>query len=874
MTFASRVPAWAERIYSVLLRAYPTPFREEYADEMRAAFRSRWREELQARGLLGVTHLWLALLLDILATAARSQREMLAQDVRYAWRSLTGRGNRSFTATALLTLTLGIGAVTAIFTVVNAVLLAPLPFHEPDRIVHLRDVNPSLGIENFSSSTPNFHSWQSAHSFSSLAALRFAGSNLTDGSEPEHVNRLDVSVKLWDLLGLRPVAGRAFLAADDVRGNPPVAMISQGLWKRRYGGDPSVIGRTIAVNRVPHIVVGIAPQDVGFASDVDLWLPLGYDPDVDESRGDRRLTVLGRLASDVTLQQTQTEMSTIMSQLAREFPDANKGWEVRVIPVRDWIVDAEVAQRLRITLAAVALLLLVAATNVANLQIARLTGRVREMSIRLALGASRARLVRQMVTENLLLATAGGILGLGLAVFGVHGAAAYLPESLPRRGALSLDVPVVLVASLCIGATALIAGLFPAGVAVRSSIRDALQHVGRSATAGRSRVRHALVAAQMGLATTLVVGAALLTQSLVRLQQVPLGFADPDHLLTARINRPATTDDELEKNVAFFKALLEEIHTLPGVVSAGASSEVPFGANTTEMAIHPVGRSSGVPEEGVQASWRIITADYFRTMQIPLRRGRSFAPESEPLRSMILSEGLARRLWPGGEDPIDRQVQLGNKQVFTVVGLVGDVRQLGLALDPTPTMYMSTSWYLWPTMTLAVRTRTDPAPLPEAVRKAVAHVDPHQPVSNFQTMRSAITANAAAPRLNSLLVASFAVLALVLAAVGVAGVVGYSVGQRAREIAVRLALGSLPGQAVWHIMRGCLFMCTMGILCGTGAAMALGHTLSSVLFGVAAHDPLTFLVTAIALFAVAAFASWLPARQATRISPALTLREG
>jgi putative ABC transport system permease protein len=330
-----------------------------------------------------------------------------------------------------------------------------------------------------------------------------------------------------------------------------------------------------------------------------------------------------------------------------------------------------------------------------------------------------------------------------------------------------------------------------------------------------------------------------------------------------------------DRNLAFFNALVEEVRALPGVAAAGLSSEVPFGANTTEMPIAAEGRSPGVPGESIQANWRIVTRDFFRMMQIPLRRGRTFEQDGEPRQSMILSEGLARQLWPDGRDAVGREVKLGNGQTFTIVGVVGDVRQLELAEEePTPTMYISTSWYLWPTMTLVVRTQTEPTSLAPAIRRAVARLDPHQPVSDFQTMRSVVAANAAEPRLNTVLVASFAGLALLLAVVGVAGVVGYSVGQRTRELAVRLALGASPGQAVRHVMGGGLAMCTFGILCGVGAALALGRALSSVLFGVDAHDPLTLLGTSAALLAAAALACWLPARRATRISPSLTLREG
>jgi putative ABC transport system permease protein len=479
-----------------------------------------------------------------------------------------------------------------------------------------------------------------------------------------------------------------------------------------------------------------------------------------------------------------------------------------------------------------------------------------------------------MLTESLLLAGTGGALGLGLAWLGVRAASILLPASIPRRGNLSLDLPVLLVAGACVGVTALLAGLLPAGVALRSSLRDALQQAGRSSTARRSPTRHALVAAQLAVATTLVVGAALLTQSLVRLQRVTLGFGDPDHLLTARLTRVPPPDGSLREVRTFYESLLDEIRALPGVGAAGLVSEVPFGPNTTEMPVLPVEKFEQIGEKGVQANWRIPTDGYFETMQIPILRGRSFERGREVRESMILSEGLARRLWPGGEDPIGRQVRLGNGRIHTIVGIAGDVRQLGLAQNPTPTMYISTSWLLLPTMTLVVRTRDDPVALVSSIRRSVMRLDPHQPVSDFQTMRSAVAGNAAAPRLNTVLVGSFAGLALLLAVVGIAGVVGYSVGLRTREIAVRLALGSSPAQAVRHVMRGGLVVCISGIFLGIVAALALGRTLSSVLFGVAAHDPSTFLATTVALLTAATLACWLPARRATRISPALTLREG
>ncbi|HKI00373.1 MAG TPA: ABC transporter permease [Thermoanaerobaculia bacterium] len=875
MNARTRVPAWADRLYAALLRTYPESFREEYAGEMRAAFRSRWREERQTRGLLGVAGLWLSVLLDTLTTAVRSQWEMLDRDLRYAWRSLTGRQSWAFTTAALLTLALGIGAVTAIFTFVHAVLLAPLPFHEPDRVVRILDTDVAHDIDSFTASMPNFRSWrQASRSFSHLAAFRGANSNLTSGGQPERVTGLDVSANLWELLGVRPVAGRAFVEEDDAPGHAPVAMISEGLWRRRFGGESSVVGSTIDVNLVPHVVVGIAPQSVGFTTDVDLWRPLGHDPELEDNRGDHRLVVLGRLAPGVSVEQAQGDLQGIAARLAREFPETNEGWSVRVVSVRDWIVTAEESQRLHILLAAVTLLLLVAATNVANLQVARATGRLREIGVRLALGASRARLVRQMLTENLLLAAAGGAMGFGLAWGAVRLAGATLPDLVPVEGALVLNVPVLLVAVVCIGATALLTGLLPARMALRYNVQGALQQAGRSTTGGRSPARHVLVAVQLALATTLMACAALLTQSLLRLQEVELGFADPDHLLTTQITRSVTTEEMLGPNREFYETLVDEVRALPGVAAAGVSNLVPFDGDNTSMAVSPVPRPEGVPEEGVQASWRIVTADYFQTLQIPLRQGRLFAPRGEGRHSMVLSEGLARRLWPAGEDPLGRQVQLGNGQTYDVVGVVGDVRQLGLRDDPEPAMYMPTTWYLMPTMTLTVRAHGEPEAIARSVGRTVARLDPHQPLSEFQTLRSAIAASAAAPRLHTFLLASFAGLALLLAAVGVAGVVGYAVGQRTRELAVRLALGASPGQAMRHVLSGSLLTCAAGILVGIGAALALGRTLSGMLYGVGAHDPLTFLATAAVLLAAATIACWLPAQRATRIDPCVTLREG
>ena len=840
---------------------------------MATAFRHRWRDEREGRGVRGTLWLWATVVADILRTAPAAHAEMLIRDIRYGIRSLTQRRHLPFTSAAVLTLALGIAAVTTIFTVVHAVLFAPLPYRDGDRVVRIIDTSPARGIEEFSTSLPNFESLQQrARSFTSISALSGRTVNLTGSGEPERVPAASVSWNFWETTGLPPLAGRSFVQSEDTGPVPGVVMIGESFWSRRYGRSPAVIGTTIDVNLVPRLIVGIAPQDAGFASDIDIWLPLGRDPEYATHRGDRRLIVLGRLAPGISLDQAKDELTRLAASLEAEFPDANRDWRMDALPARNWIVGDELQQRLRIVLAAVALLLLVAATNVANLQLTRATGRGREIAVRLALGASRPRLVRELVTESLVLCTAGGLAGVALAFAGVRVAAAVLPASIPRLDAISINVPVLLVATACVLLTTILSGLVPATVAVRASVRDALQQAARGTTGTRGRARQLLVAVQIALATALVVAAALLGQSLAGLQRVSLGFADPDRLLTARITRSEATEDSYSRDAAFYKALIDEVRTLPGVISVGLASEVPFGAFDTMMSAGITPPVPGAPVEGIQASWRIVTGDYLRTMQVPVLKGRLLDEWKDPPRSMMVSDSLARRLWPDGRDPVGSRVWLGNRQAYTVVGVVADMRQTGLAGDEAPTMYMSPRWVILPTMALVVRTAGDPQALAQPIRAAVARVDPRQPVADFSTMRSAVAGSVAEPRLNSVLLASFAALALLLASIGVAGVVGYAVGQRAPEIAVRLALGSSPAGAVRLVMRGAMALCAAGIGAGLLIGLGLGRAMSGVLYGIRPHDAPTLVGAACVLMAVALVACWLPARRAARIDAAMALR--
>ncbi|HVF34880.1 MAG TPA: ABC transporter permease, partial [Candidatus Saccharimonadia bacterium] len=594
---------------------------------------------------------------------------MIVRDIRYAFRSLTVRHNRAFTLATVLTFALGIGAATAIFSIVHAVLLAPLPYGTADRVVHVVGRNVSRGLPEFSVSTPDFLSWRErTKSFESIAALSGEGVNLGAAGRFERVEGVRASASLWDVLEMPLVAGRAFTPAEDTLGGAPVVILGEGIWRTRFGADPALVGRAITVNGASHTVVGIAPQDVGFSTAIAAWLPLAPDPET-YGRGDRRLEVVARLAPGVTLAQAQAELDAVSTALATEFPDTNLGWDGAIESSRAWIVGEEARQRLLVLLAAVVVLMLVACTNVANLQIARAAARQREMGVRQALGAARGRLVAQMITENALLAGIGGVLGLALAYAALQAAIAVLPPTTPRLAAFALDWRAALIAVSVAAATAIAFGLLPALAAMRTQLAAVLQQMGRSSVDGqRGPLREILVVVQFTLATVLVVAAALLAQHLDRLQRTSLGFR-ADQLLVARMTLPQESENiDLTPHLALYDRLLAEIRGIPGVRSVGITSEIPLGEFDTSMMVAPgAGTALTYEHESVQARWRVVSSDYLAALGVPLLRGRAFAAGNAPSRSMILSEGLAKRLFPNG-DAVGQTVRLGNGQVRNIVG--------------------------------------------------------------------------------------------------------------------------------------------------------------------------------------------------------------
>lgn len=798
-------------------------------------------------------------------------------DVRIAWRGLWQRSQRAYALATTLSFALGIGATAAIFSITWAMLLAPLPYAQPERVVRLTEQNLSRGLPEFAVSAPNFLSWVTLNrSFEALAGMRGENVNLGDGrGQFERVEGNAVSPALWQVLGQPMVAGRTFTAEEDRLGAAPVVILGAQVWRDRFQQDPGLIGNTVLVNGTAHTVVGIAPQDAGFSDSIAVWLPLRPDPQA-YGRGDRRLTVLGRLRAGVSATAANADMQTLSAALAREFPAENSGWQAALTPARDWIVGTEVRQRVLLLLGAVLLLMLLACCNVANLQIARNLSRRRELGVRAALGARQGRLWRQVATENLLLALPGGLLGGALAYAAVALAAVALPAGTPRLGLFQLHGGALLVAFALATGTALLFGQLPLLWRDAQPLAGVLRAQNRSGQdEGQGWLRRALVVLQFALATMLVVAAGALALAFHRLQQTAPGFV-PERLLTARMTLPQTGEDmDLTPHYAVYERLTASLRALPGVAAVGLSSEIPLGSFDTSMMV-AAGAGNGrltYQDDASSAAWRVVSADYLKALGVPLLRGRWLEGDREHPRSLLISLALATKLWPDGSDPVGRTVRLGNGQQRTVVGVVGDIHQRGLEAGPTPTMYMPTAWLMTPTMNLLIRTEGDPAGLITPVQTLARELAPDYPLFDLATMPQVIARSVAAPRLQSVVLLGFAAASLLLAAFGVAGVMAWLVSRRTPELAVRMALGAAPRRLLQQVVGSAGLLCVWGIALGVACLLAL---VSGPLAGtlLPADDGwLTLATGASLLLAVGLLACWLPARRVVRISPNLALRE-
>ena len=803
----------------------------------------------------------------------------LIQDLRYGVRMLWK--SPGFTIVAVLTLALGIGANTAIFSVVNGVLLRPLPFRDPSRLVLIAEKS-SFPI--ISTSYENYLDWRDqSHSFESMEATRGSSITLTGAGEPERLNVRMATAGLFSMLGINAQIGRTFLPEEDRAGGTPVALLSYGLWQRRFGGSADIIGKTVNLDLQPYTVVGILPSGFQILQPADVFLP--FMPWAKTLPDDRNwhpgIVPLARLKQGVSKEQARSEMIGITKRLEQQYPDYNTGTSADVVGLQDEIVQNS-RPALLLLLGAVSFVLLIACANVANLLLARAASRGREVAIRTAMGASRGRVIRQLLTESVLLSLAGGLLGVIVALAAVGLLPKIAGDSIPQGAPIGLDPWVLAFTAVVSLFTGLLFGIVPALRTANLDLRGTLNEGSRGSTAGPGQhvLRGALVAMEIALAMLLLVGSGLLLRSFSRLQEVPPGF-QPDHLLVADIPLSPTAYAKPQDRYQFFDRLVERAKSLPGVRSAAAASFLPVSGGGSIIHFNITGRPPKSPHEFVAAGYRTITPNYLETLGVPLLQGRFFTRgdnEKSPA-VVIINATMAHTFFPN-ENPLGKRLQLGalpEQEVPTmeIVGVVGDVH-FGLGTDPQAEMYLPyrQADLLLPVFQLSVvmRTAGDPSLETSALRSALAEIDPNQPLVKVRTMEENMATTVAQPRFRTWLIGILAMLALVLAAVGVYGVMSYTVTQRTSEIGVRVALGAQPKDVFRIIVGEGLRLALFGVGVGLVAALVLTRLLQSFLFGISAYDPLTFIAVSLLLTLVAVAASYFPARRATRVDPMIALR--
>ncbi len=800
----------------------------------------------------------------------------LRQDIRFSLRQL--RRNPAFTTIALLTLALGIGANTAIFSVVRGVLLRDLPYAEPERL--LRVFSTFKGNET-AVSPADFNDWsRETKALSGLVASAQSTVNLTGSGVAERFTQARVTANAFQVLGVRPLLGRAFVPGEDGEGAPRVAVLGEGLWRRRFGSDSAIIGTRITLDGYPTEVIGVAPASMRYPGRVDLWLTTRFSRRElsDSGRGARWIEVIGRLAPGVSLQQAEIELAAIAKRLEAQDPHHNTGYGTKLVPLRDDIVGG-VRTPLIVLLAAVGFVMLIACANVASLMLGRTAAREAELAVRTALGAGRGRLIRQLLTESTCLAVAGGALGLVLAVWGTRLLVALAPSDIPRLYEVRVDTPVLLFTLATTAVAALLFGSIPALHASAGRVALSLREGNRGSRGrpGSSSARSALVIAEMTLALMLLAGAGLLLKSFARLRDVEPGF-EPSRVATFTVSLSPVKYETLEQQRAFGAALLDEVRRIPGVDSVGLAFGLPLSGMSFSISFTVNGRPAPPPNAHPSAQLRVVSPGYFGAMGIPLERGRTIAAidQAGGPRAFVISEETALRFFPG-EDPIGKRVEFGWSRDGTrlageIVGIVGDVRQHSLRGDVTPHAYVAFDQWPIEELTVVMRTRGDPAVALRAAQNAVAALDRDLPIYDATTLEHMVDQSLGQPKFYLLLLTVFAGLAVVLAAVGIYGVMAYTVQQRAREIGIRMALGASQERVVTMVVRRGLLLALAGIALGTAGAYAVTRVLRSLLYGVSERDPLTFAAVALLLGGVALIASWIPARRAARVDPLAAMR--
>jgi putative ABC transport system permease protein len=799
----------------------------------------------------------------------------LVQDFRYAARLLLR--SPGFTFVAVAALALGIGANTAIFSVVDTLLLRPLPYADADRLAVVWEHNLPRDKKENVVAPGNFIHWRELNqSFTELSAVSMTfRTTLTGAGDATELPMQLVSGSLFGMLGVRPALGRDFAPQEDAPGVAVVA-ISDRLWRRRFDADPSIVNRNIMLNGRANLVVGVMPP--GFSildKSVDVWTTIGLPPAARTPRG-RWMCVVGRVKDGVSMAQAQDDMTRVHAEVTRRFPAFNTGWTARVVPLRQQLTGA-VRPALWVMLGAVAFVLLIACANVGNLVLARATARQRELAVRAALGAGRGRLIRQMLAESVLLSFVGAAAGLVLAWWAMVALRTTVAERLPiaRLEEVGIDGRVLLFTIAAALLSGLIFGIAPALTSAGTKLTDTLKDGGRSGSAARgARVRSAFVVIEMALALVLLVGAGLLLRSFTMLLRVDPGF-DASHTMTVKVSIPQTKYANAAQQQAFFNQLFERLDALPGVTAAGGTSFLPLNGLGSATSYEIVGQPKPPAGQDHVTDVRVITHDYFRAMGVPLLGGRAFdgRDTGTGVRRVIVNQALAQKHFPG-EDPIGKHiiVSWNDSVADEIVGVVGDVRQQDLESEARATIYWPPSHFTYPYMTIAIRTSGDPRSIVSPAVAALHDLDPNVAAADVQTMEEVIDISVAQRRLTMLLLSVFAGLALVLAAVGIYGVIGYSVSQRTQEIGIRMALGAPRATVLRMVVGQAMGLAAIGVGVGAAGAWLLTRLMQKLLFGVTASDPLTFASVAILLACVAAVAASIPGLRATRVDPVIALR--
>ena len=798
-----------------------------------------------------------------------------ARDTRHAVRLLLR--NPGLSLVAVLTFALGIGVNTAVFSVFNGVILRPLPYPEPDRIAMIWMDNRRQGIKEDITSYPTFADWRAqSTSFAHMAAFTQSAFNLTGADEPERLRGAEATASFFDVMGVRPIVGRIFTADHETPGRDAVVVISHGLWQRRFGGAADVVGKTITLNGQPHEVIGVMPGTLAVPEGAELWRPLAPPEQVRNARGAFWLPVIGRLKADVSVEQAQTEMDGIAARIEQAFP-ASRGFGAYVVPLHRQIVG-DIQRSLLVLLGAVGLVLLIACANLGNLMLGRTAARRKELAIRTALRAGRGRLIRQIVTETLVLALAGAALGLLFAYWASRFFIGLGGDAIPRPDAVSIDVRVLLFTLALAMVAAVLAGLLPALQASRRAAADHLREGGREGAATVSRfTRNALVAGEVALAFMLLAGAGLLMRTLWTMERVDRGFSTAG-IATATVSLPAAAYAGGPEVRAFYARLLERVRALPGVESAATGTGVlqPLVANSGIYSFE--GQPLPPPEQRVEYPFEIVSPGFFETLGIQLVAGRPFdsRDHAEAPRAVIVNETLAKMGWPG-QDAVGRRMRAGGEGStapwMTVVGVIRDVKRADLRRDVRPELYMCALQVTPRTQMLLVRTAGDPTAILPAVRQEIRALNPQLPLFAAGTLDRSVSQTLTSPRFRATLLAGFAVIALLLAGIGIYGVTSHAVSQRTQEVGVRMALGATRPDVLALMLRQHVTPALAGIGLGIVGALALGRWLRSFVYGVGVADPATFALMAAALLAVAIAACLVPARRATRVDPVVALRD-